>query len=132
MAGERAMVAGSPAACRDGGCRGLWQLCGGRGGVVEVEDDAWIEDAGRVEGAFDGLHGVDVGGGAGEVEPGFFGDAHAVFGANGTAEGGDEAKDGVVGFFVVRWEAEEVDVEVAVAGMAEEDRAGGRGGCGEV
>lgn len=126
------MVGGSSAEGTERGCPALWQAVWGRGGVVEVEDDTWIEDAGRVEGAFDGVHGAEVGGGAGEVEPGFFGDADAVFGADGAAEGGDEAEHGVVGCFVVRWEAEEVDVEVTVAGVAEEDRAGGGGGGGEV
>ena len=48
----------------------------------------------------------DVGLRAGEVEPREFGDADAVFGANAAAELSNEAKDCVVGTFVVGFEAD--------------------------
>lgn len=58
------------------------------------------------------------------MQPGFLGNADAVFGADRAAEVGDELEHGGIGAVIVGGDAEDVDVEIAIARMAEEDGPG--------
>ena len=73
-----------------------------------------------VEGGLDGAEDGDLGGRAVQVEPAALGPADAVLGADAAAVGDGEAQDGVVDPVVVGRGADHVDVDVAVAEVAEE------------
>src|SRR5207245_3447555 len=104
-----------------------------RGCLAFGEEHVGIEDPGGVERPLDGPEGVDLDRAPVEVQPRPLGRADAVFGADAAAEAGHEPQDGVLhrrrpSAAVAAVRSEDVDVDVAVPGVAEEDAAGTGGG----
>jgi len=95
-------------------------------GLEEVEEFAGVEDVVGVEGVFDGGHGLEFGLGEFEVGERGFGEADAMFSADGAAEFGDFFHDLANGFggggtgFQGGAVVHDVDVEVSVAGVPED------------
>src|SRR3954462_15850487 len=89
---------------------------------LRVDEHVRIEDAIRIEGPLDGAEDVQLDRAAIEMEPRPLGPADPVLGADASAQLGNQVEDSVVdrvGRFVVVV-ADDVDMEVAVADVAEQ------------
>ena len=91
------------------------------------QQDFGVEDPVGVEGLLDRPEGGQLGGRPRQVEPPALGRADAVLGADAPPELGGQPEDNVVDAVVVLGQAGHVDVDVAVAHMAEQPGPGARG-----